>query len=181
MPKDSRDLIEGVFGDEVEVPEGLMASDFKAGGERIAKRSAGKMNALPFDAGYVRTDGHWLEDTVVPTRLGEKSSTLVLMKWDGKGLSPWREGEDWHLGQVNVLYLKVAKEFEAEGADIILSKKKLKELRPDLKYCVLVAMISSTEGVWVGKALNQQGNRIDLVYSNRFGLNLAPGKDSDEL
>ena len=181
MPKDSRDLIEGVFGDKVEVPEGLTAFDFKAGGEGMAKRSAGRMNTLDFVTGYIRTDGQWLEDTVVPTRLGEKSSTLVLMKWDGQNLSPWREGEDWHLGQVNVLHVKVAEEFGAEGTDIILAKKGLKELRPDLKYCVLIAMTPSADGIWVGKAANKQGNRVDLVYSNRFGLNLATGKDSDEL
>lgn len=179
LPADSRELMESVFGGNALVPEGLAASEEKSDGIGKAERSAARMNALCFAQGY-KKDEHWSEDTLAPTRLGKPTIQVVLTRWDGLKLSPWREGEDWHAGELRIQAGPFETETEDEGAEWAEARKLLIERRPDLKYCLIVGMTEANEHQWVGSLPGKGGVRVKIRYSREMGFRLMK-EDEDVL
>ncbi len=176
VPGDSREMIESVFGENVQAPEGLAASDEKSEGVGKAERSAARMNALNFGRGYQK-DEHWSEDTLAPTRLGKPTIQVILARWDGSNLAPWREGEDWHAGELRIQAGPFETETEDEGAEWTEARKLWIERRPDLKYRLIVGMTEAGERQWMGSLPGKGGLRVKVRYSREMGFRLMKGED----
>ena len=90
MPDDARALIEGVFGDDDAVPAGLQGNANQAEGKAYGDASLANRNSVKLDGGYLRSGLDWDEDTVAPSRLGEDTIDVLLGRWEGDELVPWR-------------------------------------------------------------------------------------------
>lgn len=90
MPDDARTLIEGVFGDDESVPAGLQGNANQAEGKSYGDASLADRNSVKLNRGYVRSGLEWDEDTVAPSRLGEDTVDVLLGRWEGDQLLPWR-------------------------------------------------------------------------------------------
>jgi len=92
LPRDARELVEGAYDEEkLPTPETLAASEAMATGRDFAESSLAQASALDFSQGYGASaaDGGWYDDRIVPTRLGEPTATLRLVKVVGDGLELW--------------------------------------------------------------------------------------------
>ena len=91
MPDDARFLIESVFGDESEIPAGLTVNATQAEGKAYGDASTADQNSVTLANGYARNATEWTPDTVAPSRLGEDTLDVLLARWDGDQLKPWRD------------------------------------------------------------------------------------------
>ena len=89
MPDDARSLIEGVFSDEDNLPEGLRHNANQAEGKAYGDASLAALNSVKLVNGYVRKGMDWAAETVAPSRLGEETIDVLLGRWDGSELRPW--------------------------------------------------------------------------------------------
>lgn len=93
LPERARTLLETVYSDDAETPEGMLEADAEHwAGERVAAASA-RFNALNLEEGYGRTsDGAgWDDDQEIGTRFSnERTLAVVLVRQaeDG-GMEPW--------------------------------------------------------------------------------------------
>ena len=91
MPDDARPLIETAFGDEGEVPKGLQGNANQAEGKAYGDASLADLKCVKLSNGYVRKGMEWDPDTVAPSRLGEDTIDVLLGRWDGDQIKPWRD------------------------------------------------------------------------------------------
>lgn len=94
MPDDARNLIEAVFGADADVPEGLQRIATQAEGKAYGDASMADLNSVKLRKGYVRDGAEWLADSVAPSRLGEDTIDVLLARWHGDQLRPWRDDKD---------------------------------------------------------------------------------------
>jgi CRISPR-associated endonuclease/helicase Cas3 len=90
MPDDARRLVEAVFADESTLPKGLQGNANQAEGKAYGDASLADMNSVKLTTGYVRDGVDWDADTVSPSRLGEETIDVMLGRWQGDRLQPWR-------------------------------------------------------------------------------------------
>lgn len=110
MPDDARVLIEGVFGEDAqdEIPEALLNLCWNAEGAAGSKRGMALLNALKLEMGYTRASaedsGGWDKETRIPTRLGDKSTTVALTLLDGGRLKPYAGSGEfaWELSMIDL-------------------------------------------------------------------------------
>ncbi len=175
MPDDARRLIEGVFGDESEIPPGLQANANQAEGQGYADASTAQQNTVKLATGYERGGIDWWSEAKTPSRLGEASMNVLLARWDGEQLRPWVGGKHgWAYSS-----LRVAERLIARTADPVAPARKavfaaLLETLPNKgQWSVLLALEETPEG-WVGEAwktpLEKQAVLGRWQYSNEFGL-----------
>ena len=173
MPDDARKLIECVFGSgsRTEIPETLRDRDDRAEAEGKAAISIAGLNALSLDDGYKITSSHWVDDAITPTRIGELTTTVRLACWDGKTVTPWKEGKfSWQLSQVNIDQRKIKAEDEF-STELKAAVEEAKKSMPDKgKWSVLVPLSSTYGGEWQGYARDATGNRVQVTYNPRTGL-----------
>ena len=180
MPEDARDMIESVYGARAQdgIPEGLQAVSVRADGGSGAMSAQGRLNSLDLDEGYVATTAHWQDDAYAPTRLGEPTVSVRLAKWDGERLIPWAEGDPrhtWQLSQLTVRRTRVAGEAPGLSASAL---EGVRATMPDRgKHCVVVPL-EQRGGVWVGRALNERNEGVEVTYDARFGLQYLAGDRS---
>ena len=106
LPERARFLIEGAAGHEKafsgETPVLALAMlddrENSADGADYGKRSMAHFNQLAVDAGYL-PDNLWLDDARAPTRLGEESQSLKLLRQTATGLRLWADGQGRSLMQ----------------------------------------------------------------------------------
>ncbi|ABA88209.1 CRISPR-associated helicase Cas3 [Syntrophotalea carbinolica DSM 2380] len=97
--KNSRILIEEVFGDEAQdyIPEALLDLSWDAEGDAGGKRGIARLNRLDLSKGYSRRSaedsGGWDEDTNIPTRLSEQTVDVALVVKKGVELLPYAHTE----------------------------------------------------------------------------------------
>ena len=91
MPDDARRLVETVFADEATLPAGLQGSANRAEGAAYGDASLADMNSVKLNKGYARDGIEWSADTVTPSRLGEDTIDVLLGRWHGDELRPWRD------------------------------------------------------------------------------------------
>jgi len=103
MPDDARVMLEHVYNEEGQIPNGLIASEDEHLGDEMSKRDMGEFSALAFDKGYQR-EGQWDDDAKIETRLGDESRTIYLARWDGDQLTPWCNDGDfpWDMSSIRV-------------------------------------------------------------------------------
>lgn len=178
MPDDARALVEGVYDDQVETPEGLIAATLDAEGDNRARASQAFANALDLDAGYDAAEAnvsHWASETKTPTRLGEETSTLWLARWDGRHLDPWRDAgsNPWHTSSLTVrshLVASVITHGDIPAAEIA---RCVASLPGQGRWGVLVPLISEDNQQWHASAMDAQQKSRTLEYSPVTGLTSA--------
>ena len=175
MPGDARQMIEGVFGDESEIPEGLQANANLAEGEGYADASTAQQNTVKLVTGYERGGIDWWSEAKTPSRLGEASMNVLLARWEGEQLRPWVAGKHgWAYSS-----LRVAERLIARTAEPVAAARKavfaaLLETLPNKgQWSVLLALEETPEG-WVGEAWSTPAGKSEVLgrwqYSDECGL-----------
>jgi len=171
MPQDARRLIEGVYGEEAQsrIPEPLEQATAEAEAEQKAKASLGAFNCLKLDRGYsrasARESGGWDEDVRIPTRLGDDSVTVVLLREQLGKWAPYASGHHaWALSQLSVPRREWEQASHLIPAALNESLTQLKEQEPALRWVELMPLVRETshlyerQGGWVAP---QSGERVD--------------------
>ena len=120
MPQDARTLIESVFGEDAQTPEGLQHRADRAQAKGYADASQAQANTLTFEAGYSADGTDWWSEAKTPSRLGEPTTNVVLARWEGDNLRPWASHEDprqaWAYSTLRVAERLIARAVEPESA-----------------------------------------------------------------
>lgn len=176
MPDDARDLIEGVFGEDVEMPDGLQTNADTAQGRGYADASEAQQNTVKLANGYERGGIDWWSEAKTPSRLGEQSMNVLLARWDGDHLRPWADGpHGWAYSGVRVAERLIAKTAEpAAPARKAALEQILSTLPCKGQWSVLLAL-DKTDSGWVGKAWNKPprdkpAQMLTWVYEQQTGL-----------
>lgn len=173
IPGQLRALIEYVFdeGDD-DVPSTLKPVKNEAEGKSRAQAGQANMNRLCLEDGY-RFCGPWTEDIQAMTRLGDPMTTVRLARWDGVNLQPWcaDDRHAWSLSEVSVRQYRVAKEASISESLLRRHVDAVKKTWPGKSADrVLLPLRRHAEGVWSGEAIDLNGNRVRVTYSERDGL-----------
>ncbi len=171
MPDDARELIEFVYGEESSgrIPAALEQRTVKAEGDERAKSSLAQQNALKLNHGYEASSLEWVEDAITPTRLGDETVTLCLVREVDGQFEPWcQEGDHrWQRSEVQVRRNLVAAEDPSLPAATLDA---LKRRMPGQGRYVVVAILRSSVSLWTGHAKNHRGDRVELRYCSSKGL-----------
>lgn len=88
-PENLRNLIESVHGPDARpVPPALERAEIETLGEGFARTSRARQNTIAIKDGY-RDGGGASDDTEYPTRLGQDTRTLMLLRREGSALRLW--------------------------------------------------------------------------------------------
>jgi CRISPR-associated endonuclease/helicase Cas3 len=172
MPEDARGAIEWVYGDgsDERIPSGLRAGSNRAEGTEAAEKSLALVNRLKFEMGYEATGLEWPEDAITPTRLGEPSVILRLVRETPDGRhEPWHpEGpRAWQLSEVSVPRRLIEKEDPSISVEVL---NDIRSRMPDQgRYCVVV-VLRRADGMGTGRALGPGGTGTMISYSRELGL-----------
>ena len=179
IPADMRAAIEHVYSEQSEkgIPAGLVLQSQDAETDSMVQRSIARMNRVRFNNGYSMPDHDWWDETVTPTRLGEPSITLRLVKWQNEKLAPWSNAEKngWSLSEVSVRQRLAAKEAIPRNRNLKAAIAGIKEQWSGRQqsFCLLIPMTKTDEGNWQGSVVNEKGEEITVRYSEDFGLELC--------
>lgn len=156
MPQDARTLIEGVFGEASEIPEGLQYSADRSQAKGYADASQAQANTLTFETGYSADGTDWWSEAKTPSRLGEPTTSVVLARWEGDSLQPWASHDDprqaWAFSTVRVAERLIARAVEPES---VARKAAIEVVRDALpgqgRWSVLLPLDETRDG-WVAQA-----------------------------
>lgn len=155
MPDDARFLIETVFGHESGVPEGLQGNANQAEGKAYGDASLADLKSVKLVGGYVRRGMEWDPDTVAPSRLGEDTIDVLLGRWEGDQLKPWRADKlqhAWAYSTVRVAKKSIAAAAtERSPARLAVLQAELERLPGGGEWVVLLAL-ESVDGRHIGRA-----------------------------
>ena len=173
MPEDARELLEFVYDESTDIPEGLDQSSLEADGENRAKKDNANFLQMKLANGYADSP-QWDEEAHISTRLGEESHTLYLARWENNTLTPWiNEGKyPWDLSSTKVN--KSQLERLAENEDDVLQKA-IKELRETTQlfdeFSFIVPLIP-TNTTWKAEGITDDGKPVSISYDKQQGLEL---------
>jgi CRISPR-associated endonuclease/helicase Cas3 len=175
MPEDARRLIEGVYGEDAElkIPANLLNSALDAEGTGKAETSIAKSNALKITAGYSdESTNRWWDEAITPTRLGEKTITLYLARWQNGVLIPWRNESKhaWSYSSVSVRTYWVSQTFFCDEISQKTMDQCMESLPAKGKWGVLIPLVEKDNDVWEGRALNEEGKEVLVQYMVSSGL-----------
>lgn len=187
MPEDARSLIESVYGGQAgqRVPDGLQGVSDAQIGRRQAETSLALSSALNLPAGYTMDSGagsQWLSEAYTPTRLGEPTVTLHLLKWVNGVLSDFCAASDPRrsagLSRLNVRAAQVNECAEPSVPALAAALAAWRErLGRGAKWVVPVPLVE-TGGLWAGSAvLAQDSGRKQtraVRYDSEAGLTFGP-------
>ncbi len=171
MPDDARGLIEAVFGIDGEpYPETLEHASQEAEGSQFADAALAVSNALDVTMGY-RGDPHdlWLDEVLTPTRLGEASSNVLLLKQTANGIEPWYGGETRearHMSQIGVAARLIRESLAPED----MTAQAWAGYCADLPKFALPLVLREQAGEWRGWALDGKGGKRLWHYDPLRGL-----------
>lgn len=174
MPEDARNLIESVYGIDVEIPQSFRENQFKVKNDKKKLESAAALSTIHLELGYDSTlnETSW-DDSKFSTRYGiDNSSKAVLAKFVSDRLVPWISGttRDWQNSELPVPNYLVEKEFIFENLNFSEVISNCKKNLPDKgKHCVLLPLFY-TNNSWRGKALNKKNEVVSFTYDERFGF-----------
>jgi len=187
MPEDARPLIEGVFGEASDIPQGLQRNNLTVQGQQMAEASLAKMNTLNFSAGYRRGDVlDWWSEAKTPSRLGDASVNVVLVRWEGGCLSPWaqRPAYAWAYSTVRVAERLLASAPPPEDGTRQEEYLRITEQLPGKgKWSILLALEQNKTGrwqaqAWSGESLGRPAQLRRWEYDDRVGLRLVDDNKS---
>ena len=181
LPTESRNLVEEVFAEDGDIPEGLENTSYEAIIEEDVEYGQALRNSLKLEDGYgVKPDTFkvWLPETQTPTRLGEPSSTLRLLKKTSTGLEPWasrKQPHPWPRSDVRILTKYAAEEDINSAHKKALTRLKNNNMSDKCRYtlCVILEPHPTTPDLWVGQVLNPHKETTTLHYSETYGLEIA--------
>lgn len=159
MPEDARTLIEAVFDEDDDLPEGLRSNANQAEGKAYGDRSQAQLNSVKLVNGYVRQGLDWTAETVAPSRLGEETIDVLLGRWDGDQLLPWRDDKPpqhaWAYSTVRVAKRLIAETAPANSTAREAALQLVRECLPGGgKWLVMLPLVMEAEG-FVGAAISQ--------------------------
>ncbi len=182
MPDDAREMIEAVFGESGEdIPTGLDRASMEAEGKQFADEALAVSNALNVARGYGDDAwGFWLDEVHTPTRLGEASATVLLLKQTEVGLLPWIESgsderECQHYSQINL----PLRHFKSGLAPAGMSEPAWTAFCEALPRFVVPLVLVQVDGIWNGKAEDGQGSVRRWRYDELIGARASVGDDAD--
>ena len=171
MPDDARELIETVYDDEREegVPDVLQRSRDAQVGEQQAKSSIAVANTIKMIAGYkLGDDRNWWTDINTPTRLGEKSQLVYLVRRVDGVLLPWcisDESEEWALSRMAIPIKHLSEGNQGDEVEAL----KL-NLPSRGKWCELVILEQQADDVWSATVKDAKGDKKGITYTALEGL-----------
>ncbi|MBO2630400.1 CRISPR-associated helicase Cas3' [Shewanella algae] len=173
MPEDARDLIETAYDMDtpLDAPEALLDSSYQALGEHKAAISIANANLLNIEQGYSQSSNEtgWGEELNVPTRLSDKTLSVVLVGKDEQGQwQPYAQGHEfaWDLSQLTLREKQWAEADAALSADIKAQLQGLQAVTPALKWHQLFPLTQqwqtfySAKLGWVGAPLMRGTNSL---------------------
>ncbi|MEW5772485.1 MAG: CRISPR-associated helicase Cas3' [Thermodesulfobacteriota bacterium] len=184
LPGDARDLVEASCGRGLDAPAVFDRPDARPLGEARAKTAMAERNALEFGQGYsLEASGtEWLQDLYTPTRLGEVTVQLRLLRVEQGEVRLWTgdaaSARDCALSEVR------AREWLVNEPAIPLSLapavEVLREQMPDKgKWSVLVPLRPGPDGTWIGPAQRRddQGKitPVTVAYEPGCGVRVVKG------
>ena len=175
MPDDARKMIEWVYGfqSQIEIPGDLQSVEEQVIGKDGAESGLGWLNSLKFNEGYEPTTINWQQDVSAPTRLGEPTVTVRLARLDDNRLVPWaaeNTGHDWELSQVSIRQYQIAQEAPDYMPDSVAIAR---QTMPDEgRYCIVIP-VRNSKGIWTGRAMNNEGEIVNVTYSYITGLEIS--------
>ena len=172
LPGDARRLIEAVFNPQQELPVGLLANADKAQGEDYSDQAQAISNLLNLASGYVRGNMDWWEEGQTPSRLGEASGPVVLLRWQSDTLQPWFSHPNPRaaLAYSSVrMALRLIKTSAPDAARQQIIEQWLQSQPGQGKYLVVLPLQESEQG-WIGQALDGKGKLRTWRYSDQVGL-----------
>lgn len=156
MPQDARTLIESVFGEDAQTPEGLQHRTDRAQAKGYADASQARANTLTFESGYSADGTDWWSEAKTPSRLGEPTTNVVLARWDGDNLRPWATHDDprqaWAYSTVRVAERLIARAVEPESATREAAIEAVRESLPGQGRWSVLLPLQATPRDWVGHA-----------------------------
>ena len=173
LPAQAREMVEAVYGGDVDasIPPALEGSFLESEGERLVEKSLAWENALSLDKGYCATGRQWHEDTLTPTRLGQPTSTLRLVRRTETDLESWdpEELHGWERSQVQVP-ARLAAEENPTLKDVHTELRR--QMRDEGRYCLLV-VLELRGAEWRGAVRDSQGNSNPLAYCEELGMRIV--------
>lgn len=175
FPKNTRNLIEVVYGNQCVIPDGLLATDSRDLGNHHAERSHAAFNTIDFKRGYTMDGQAWADELNMPTRLGEETVTIILARWQDNVLTPMVETEDkpWRQSEIRVLKKHVSEinlnNKQQQAFDAIK-----KQLPAQGKFSQILPMIwNEQENYWEGEVTNEKKQQTKIFYHLEIGLMYA--------
>lgn len=102
MPQSARLLIESVYGEDVNMPEGFAKTEQLQEGKFYCDRAFARQNLINFAPGYCAESSDFLPEKL-STRLAEESITLWLAKIVDGDVKPYAPGEHgWEMSALSV-------------------------------------------------------------------------------
>jgi CRISPR-associated endonuclease/helicase Cas3 len=186
MPDDARRVIEDVFGEDSDLPAGLQNNANQAEGQAYGDESQAQHNSVKLRNGYQRGGMEWMADTVAPSRLGEDTIEVLLGRWDGDELKPWRDDKPpqhaWAYSTVRVAKRLIsgvpAQSSPAREAALTAARERLPG---GGKWVVLLPLDEATgEHIACALGLDRHGAEVPArwVYSSIAGLQRIPEASS---
>lgn len=181
MPDDARRMVEAVYGESSyhDLPETLRRVADSQAGIEWAARSSAQANALRLGAGYcvdAASVVNWWQDVHTPTRLGEASSTLHLLVWEGGRLRDYHAHADplraAGLSRLSVRSSQVDEAAEPAEAALRKALQHWRENQAIGAAWVIPVVLQADGEAWRGEAL-ASGKRVVVKYSRAFGLSYA--------
>ena len=179
MPEDARNLIEGVYSDEVQqqIPTELLQQSIESEGSNRAEASYAQNNALKIASGYTDdSSSFWFDESMTPTRLGEDTKLVYLAKWENDLLAPWSDDEHhaWQNSAVSMRTHWIAGEASNNGIPHTKIEQCKAQLPAKGKWGVLLPLTQTSNGEWQGIAINGNNQITRFIYSPGFGLMADP-------
>jgi CRISPR-associated endonuclease/helicase Cas3 len=172
LPGDQRALVEDVYSRAAILPEALERVEDAAASKDAAERSVAGFGCLDLEAGYSRDCPVWLDERQTPTRLGDRTSTLRLIREENTEFVPWhREGaHPWENSEVSVRFWLVADAHSSWHSGGEREQRALQSMPDAGRWIIPVVMREVVGGKWLGDAKRQDGTDIQLRYDRVTGL-----------
>jgi CRISPR-associated endonuclease/helicase Cas3 len=175
LPKDSRTVIEAVFGPTAQdgVPATLDRTVCEVEGGWRADVSLAELNTIKAGDGYGGGFGSWTDRDDARTRLGEPTVTLRLARWDGSRLHPMIDAppNPWALSEVSVRGSQVGAIVAPDDPAIAQAFRELKAsfgLRH--QWFLLIPLVEEADGIWSCPARDVDNRPVNITYSRTCGL-----------
>jgi len=183
LPSRARHLVESVYGevDELSVEIEDSREELMAEGEEQNQRSMARFNRISFDLGYTFEGAPWRDDESVPTRLGDPSVILRLVRLRDGQLVPWSleeklpEAIRWRLGEVSVRVDQVS----AAGPQEESIRQLLREKGAEPPAHIVPIQMEPCDTGWRGFAVASKGDRVlpvEVRFEDRRGLEFRSGE-----
>lgn len=170
MPEDARVLIEAVFGEDGEpYPQALERASQETEGKQFADEALAVSNALDVNLGYLDdAHGNWLDEVLTPTRLGEASVNVLLIRCTEAGLAPWQGDAEqaMHMSQVSIAARRLREGLPPKGRSL----QAWEAYQQDLPKFVVPLVLEQQVGQWRGWALDGKGEKRLWHYDPMEGL-----------